>query len=530
MSAHFHQLLQESASSLSKADAVQRYSLMPDSYRAWVDEATFVDFFTSASRASFYFHDYEAGGTDPAVDIPLQHAGVRVDMQLRIIDEPNDWYCKPAGDRLPHPQAILLTGISLKHVAKVGLDEPSFFRKIKQEMSVPMTCNTGYNSLKYDDEMTRFGFYRNLIPSYEHEYLNGNSRWDLLALTAAVAAWDPEHYIWPLHPETGLATLKLEFLAKANGLTQENAHNAVDDVLATVQWARCLREKSPGLFNYCYARRTKAGISKELAVGSLGLIASPMYREQGYAVPVFVIGQPLGSDKNKFICLDLSDIGRVRSLWKLARNGVAAVAEQLYMKSVDAPEDFVRLPIVQTAINKCPMFVPSTHPIGAKTDWSVYADLLRAIQTPEGAEFKRVVISACSSDFENAGEAAEIQLYSGFPSKKDQVSMQMLSHETLPDVFKNPCSWDDPRYAELWALARCKYLGEEGRLRDPDSQTLWDAHCHSRLNAPLQRNPKHQCVTPVTLIAELEKLGAQHLLEEYQVFWPQITVGTPGPT
>ncbi len=61
---------------------------------------------------TFYWHDYETTGTDPARDRPLQFAGVRTDAQFNIIAAPLVLYCRPAEDVVPHPQACLVTGIT----------------------------------------------------------------------------------------------------------------------------------------------------------------------------------------------------------------------------------------------------------------------------------------------------------------------------------------------------------------------------------------------------------------------------------
>ena len=50
----------------------------------------------------------------------------------------------------------------------------------------------GYNNIRYDDEMTRYTFYRNFIDPYEYSWKNGNSRWDLLDLVRACYALRPE--------------------------------------------------------------------------------------------------------------------------------------------------------------------------------------------------------------------------------------------------------------------------------------------------------------------------------------------------
>jgi exodeoxyribonuclease-1 len=42
----------------------------------------------------------------------------------------------------------------------------------------------GYNSIRFDDEVTRHLFWRNLIDPYAREWQNGCGRWDLLDVRA----------------------------------------------------------------------------------------------------------------------------------------------------------------------------------------------------------------------------------------------------------------------------------------------------------------------------------------------------------
>jgi len=76
--------------------------------------------------ARFLFHDYETSGADPARDGPLQFAAVCTNAELEIIDDPVNWHCRPSLDRLPHPQASLITGISPQQALRDGLTEAEF--------------------------------------------------------------------------------------------------------------------------------------------------------------------------------------------------------------------------------------------------------------------------------------------------------------------------------------------------------------------------------------------------------------------
>ena len=134
------------------------------------------------TETTLFWHDYETWGANPRKDRASQFAGIRTNLELEIIDDPVMLYCSPPSDALPHPEAVLITGITPQLTAGKGLTESEFFRAVHEQLAKPGTCGVGYNNIRFDDEITRFGFYRNFIDAYAREWQNGNSRWDVLDL------------------------------------------------------------------------------------------------------------------------------------------------------------------------------------------------------------------------------------------------------------------------------------------------------------------------------------------------------------
>ena len=188
---------------------------------------------------TFYWHDYETFGVDPSRDRPVQFAGVRTDFDLNVIGEPLVIFARPANDFLPQPQACLVTGITPQLALAQGVSESEFINQIHQELARPGTCGVGYNSLRFDDEITRYTLYRNFHDAYGREWQNGNSRWDIIDMVRATYALRPEGVEWPLG-EDGLPSFKLEDLTAANGIGHEAANDALSDVHATIAVARLI--------------------------------------------------------------------------------------------------------------------------------------------------------------------------------------------------------------------------------------------------------------------------------------------------
>ena len=147
---------------------------------------------------TIYWHDYETFGLNQRLDRPVQFAGWRTDMNFNLLtDQPDIWYCRPSMDYLPEPTSCLITGITPQKAEELGVSEHDFAANIRAQMTRPGTISVGYNSMKFDDEVTRHLFWRNLYDPYEREWSEGCSRWDLFPFVLAVWALRPEGIDWP---------------------------------------------------------------------------------------------------------------------------------------------------------------------------------------------------------------------------------------------------------------------------------------------------------------------------------------------
>lgn len=116
-----------------------------------------------AANTFFFWHDYETFGAVPRRDRPAQFAGIRTDAELNEIAEPVELFCQPTPDWLPDPQSCLITGITPQQAMARGVPEYQFAAAIERELAQPGTVGAGYNSIRFDDEVTRFLFWRNLF-------------------------------------------------------------------------------------------------------------------------------------------------------------------------------------------------------------------------------------------------------------------------------------------------------------------------------------------------------------------------------
>ncbi len=309
----------------------------------------------SHSTPSLFFHDFETWGTNPKLDFPSQFAGVRTDTDLNIIGKPVNIYCQIPNDYLPQPQAALITGISPQQTLRDGLIEPHFIARIMQEFTEPNTCMLGYNSLRFDDEVTRFTLYRNFYDPYAREWQNGNSRWDIIDMVRACYALRPDGIEWP-KDEYGIPSFKLERLSKANNLEHLNAHDAMSDVYATIAIAKLIKEKQPKLYQYLFDLRKKNAVSQLIDVNGtkpLVHISSKISSKHGCCTWILPIAwHP--TNKNAVICLNL--MLDPKPLYQLS---VDDIIEKLYQPSESMSVGEQRLPLKLIHINKCPVLAPA---------------------------------------------------------------------------------------------------------------------------------------------------------------------------
>lgn len=200
---------------------------------------------------TFYWFDYETFGKDPKRDRPVQFGGLRTDSELNPIGKEDLLYCQVADDYLPDPEACLITGITpLTCMEKEeAMCEAAFAETINEQLSKPGTISVGYNNFRFDDNVTRFLFWRNLIDPYARERGENRSRFDLYYFVKVIFAFKNNTLKWPKNEE-GKISLSLELLTKENNLVHDHAHDALSDTKATLALARLLKSKQPGLWDY----------------------------------------------------------------------------------------------------------------------------------------------------------------------------------------------------------------------------------------------------------------------------------------
>ena len=436
------------------------------------------------------WHDYETFGLNPRRERPSQFAGIRTDAELNEIGEPVMLYCQPANDYLPDPASCLLTGITPQLCLERGVPEHAFAARIEGLLAEPGTIGVGYNTIRFDDEVTRFMFWRNLIDPYAREWQNDCGRWDILDVVRMAYALRPEGIVWPLKPDdrkpddasATRPSFKLEDLARANGLLHEAAHDALSDVRATIALARLIRSAQPRLFDFCLGLHKKTQVIAELGLPASPQTAQPFLHVSGRFSPergCMAIMWPLAthpSNKNEILAWDLA-----HDPSELALLDVDTLRQRLFTKSADLPEGVQRLPLKSVHLNKSPMVVRKLQTLRPEmaTKWGI--DIEAALANAEKARALPDMSAIWPAVFSRPKEAiadVDENLYAGFVGNDDRRRLNRLRTLSPAELAHDRTGFDDVRLGELLFRYRARNFPES---LSPEDAERWQAHRVAKL-------------------------------------------------
>jgi exodeoxyribonuclease-1 len=457
---------------------------------------------------SFYWHDYETFGVDPIHDRPCQFAGVRTDADLNIIEDPLIIYCRPSDDYVPSPQACLITGITPQKALEEGLPEAEFIAQINEAFSQPGTCGVGYNSLRFDDEVTRHTLYRNLRDPYAREWQNGNSRWDIIDMVRLTYALRPEGINWP-KKEDGSPSFKLEELTTANGIAHESAHDAMSDVEATIAMAKLIKEKQPKLFEFVVQNKDKHSARAMLDTAGMKPvfhISAKYPATRGCCAMVAPVAEH-PTNKNLVIVYDLREDPS-----ELIHATPEQIRQRVFTSQADLGEGVSRFPLKGVQLNKCPVLAPATMlkllSEERLAELELDGDILRqhlAILR-KAPDLSARIAQAFDQPHEGDLTDPDEQLYAGgFIGRADRQKLDGLLNQPVETLREHEVQFEDQRLAEM--VFRYRARNYPATL-DGEEMEKWEQFRAQRL-----MNPKKGWRSLEAYGLELQRLAADHELD-----------------
>lgn len=422
---------------------------------------------------TFYWHDYETWGLNPALDRPSQFAGIRTDNELNIVGEAEMFYCRLPDDYLPTIEPALITGITPEITQSKGLYEFEFAKRINQLFSQANTCTVGYNTIRFDEEFSRNLFYRNFYDPYEYTWKNGNSRWDIIDLVRAAYALRPDGITWPKN-EHGLPSFRLEELTIANQISHEQAHDAMSDVYATIAVAKLIKQKIPRLFDYYLELRKKNNVKALIDCESMTPIAhvSGMFGAVRSNISMVspIVWHPINT--NAVAVIDLTqDISPVLEL------SPEIIHQRLYTKK-DELDGELPIPLKLIHINKCP-FIAISKVITSEVAQRLAIDIdycennHKLLKNNLSVKNKISQVLSYESSFEMT-DNVDAKLYQGFFSDDDKKIFKQIRASHPKQLSTTFYSANDERFKQLFFNYRARNFSEG---LNPEESEQWVQQC-----------------------------------------------------
>ena len=464
--------------------------------------------------SSIFWYDYETTGINPRSDRPLQVAGIRTDVDLNEIAAPVNLYCQPSDDILPHPMACMITGITPQRLADSGLGEAEFMTRVHAELSAPGTCGAGYNTLRFDDEMTRYSLYRNFFDPYAREWQGGNSRWDLIDVVRTAYALRPEGIEWP--ERDGRVSLKLELLTAANGLEHGQAHDALSDVRATIALARLIRDRQPRLYQWLFELRSKHKVQEQIRLLQPLVHISGRFSAARHYLSVVL---PLAwhpRNRNALIVCDLQL--DPQGIWQ---DSADSLKVRLYTRREDLLEGQLPVPLKLVQINRCPVLAPMSvlRPENIQRlqlDLPLYEARAAALREHQAVWQEHLGLIYQDEKFD-AVEDPEQQLYDGFIGDRDRRLCEQLRVAEPETLSSSRWMFDDGRLPELLKRYRARNFPDTLNTAEHEA---WLAFCRDRLIRPQAGAPHTLEAFDQAMLEALPQADGQQqgVLQQWQAY------------
>lgn len=456
----------------------------------------------------------------------MQFAGQRTDLELNLVGEPVNILIKITPDILPDPDAVLVTGITPQQVLADGVSEAEFLRIFTQEVAIPGTIFTGFNTVRFDDEFMRCLHYRNFYDPYEWQWQDGRSRWDMLDVVRMTRALRPEGIQWPFDVH-GKPTNRLELLTGMNKLDHAHAHDALSDVIATIEVARLIRNKHTRLFDYLFQMRDKRKVADLVREGRPFVYTSGKYPSEfdKTAVVQMVCDHP---KKQGALVFDLR-----HDPAQYANLSVEQLAEKWRWKR-DSAEP--RLPVKTLQFNRCPAVAPlgvldEASQERLKIDLAVVRQHASALQAiPDFAvklcEALEILDKRPQTSLVSTEQDVDSCMYDGFFDNADKIGMSAIRAARPEEISDLGITFKDQRLEALLPLYKARNYPE---TLTSEEREQWEKFCEHKLLHGGQQSHMAQFFARIQEIAGQGHLTShqEYLLQELQLYAESIMPAIP---
>lgn len=223
----------------------------------------------------YIFYDTETSGLERDFSQILQIALVFTDDNLNILSS-KKIDCRRSPWVVPSPGALLTTGFTPDDLKNSKNSNFEMMQEIDQWVRSQYwpVIFAGYNSIGYDEDVLAQNFHMNLLdPNLTNAKSPSNSEhnscFDVMIAVQTIQAYSPGALKLDIMNDAKdpQPSVKLSLVAQQNGvsLSSEDAHDAMNDIKATVGVAKVCKKVAPQIWEHLHAISTREGVEDFVA-------------------------------------------------------------------------------------------------------------------------------------------------------------------------------------------------------------------------------------------------------------------------
>lgn len=204
----------------------------------------------------YIFYDLETTGLERDFAQILQIGLIFADEDMNILSM-KKLEARVSPWTVPAPGALLTTGFTAADLKSAKNSAFELMQEVDQwaRSQYWPVIFSGYNNIGYDDDIFAQNLHQNLLDSTMLSAKNpsngqNNSRFDVMIAVQAASAYMPELLTLTKKNANGAPSMKLGVVARQNnvGLSEEDAHDAMNDIKATLGIAKLVKKSAPQLW------------------------------------------------------------------------------------------------------------------------------------------------------------------------------------------------------------------------------------------------------------------------------------------
>ena len=375
----------------------------------------------------FIGYDWEALGLRKATDQPVQGGFIKLDRNLEVVDSLDVTMC--LNDyAVPGPKALEVTGLTpaaLESPDRVAeyLGAQQVSRILSDDRTEGKRLYFGYNTMSYDEELTRYFLFRNLQRPYKTSG-KFSRRLDLYP------AFQYLHFVQPgiIHPkmkDDGGVSWRLGDVVEANGITKMKAHDGFEDTVMTKDLMLKFLDGAPDIFWQCVEMSNKYAVGQTLQDASSGSDFVMHFTHFGMPdVRPMAPMAKVGHKGHKVVCVDLSVSPREwadMSADDILQNLYSPESPFKVIKPNGCPQVFNRFdPTLKAALDREEY----------RNDYGTFEARASYIRDPRMVQKFEEVASRMEEEtrrkFSGRKVSSEYELYGSFPGRADENHAKMF--------------------------------------------------------------------------------------------------------